>query len=60
MMPRHTLSESHVMEKIYYQAVDMASKPLRHAEQQRVHILDTDECTMLNKIWKLLSERWNI
>jgi hypothetical protein len=45
MKPRHTLSESHVMEQIYYQAVDMASKPLRYAEQQRVPILDTDERT---------------
>jgi hypothetical protein len=45
MKPRHTLSESHVMEQIYYQAVDMASKPLRHVEQWRVHILDTDEHT---------------
>jgi hypothetical protein len=33
------------MEQIYYQAVDMASKPLRHAEQRRVRILDTDERT---------------
>jgi hypothetical protein len=33
------------MEQIYYQAVDMASKPLPHAEQRRVRILDTDERT---------------
>jgi hypothetical protein len=45
MKPRHTLSESHVMEQIYYQAFDMASKPLRHAELRRVCILDTDEHT---------------
>jgi hypothetical protein len=41
MKPRHTLSVTHVMEQIYYQAVDMASKPLRHAEQRRVRILGT-------------------
>jgi hypothetical protein len=33
------------MEQIYYQAVDMACKPLQHAEQQRVRILDADEHT---------------